>query len=45
MKARQENGPTKRGDRTPKTNVTYFIILLKTRLKMPDFVDMNISTD
>lgn len=45
MKARQENGPTKRGDRMPKTNFSHFTILLKIRLKIPNFVDINISTD
>lgn len=34
-----------KGDRMPKINFTYVTILLKTRLKMPHFVDMNISTD
>lgn len=28
-----------------KTNFTHFTILLKTRLKTPNFVDMSISTD
>lgn len=45
MKARQENALRKRGDRMPKTSFTYFMILLKTRLKMLNFVDINISTD
>lgn len=40
MKARQENALRKRGDRMPKTSFTYFMILLKTRLKMLNFVDI-----
>lgn len=29
----------------PKTNFTHFVILLKTRLNMLDFVNVNISTN
>lgn len=45
MKTRQENRPTKRGDRMPKTNFSHFTILLKIRLKIPNFVGINMSTD
>lgn len=33
------------GDTIPKIYFTYITTLLKTRLKMPHFVDMKISTD
>ena len=42
MKARQEDEPTKRGDRMPKPRFTHFTILLKTILKMLNLIDMNI---
>lgn len=45
MKAQQENELAKRGDRMPKTSFTHFTILLKTTLKMLNFIDMNIMTN